>query len=49
MTLTLGVFGHALSAGLGTPLAGISYVNFLAPGVLVITAGFAAEATTVHV
>jgi ABC-2 type transport system permease protein len=49
LLLFVGVFGHALSAGLGSPLAGVSYVNFLAPGILVMTAGFAAEATAVNV
>ena len=49
LLLFVGVFGHALSAGLGAPLAGTSYVDFLTPGILVMTAGFAAEATAVNV
>ncbi len=45
-----GVFGRALEAGLGgrSPGAG-SYIEFLAPGILVMTAGFAAESTAVNV
>jgi ABC-2 type transport system permease protein len=49
LLLFVGVFGHALSAGLGTLPPGVSYVNFLAPGILVMTAGFAAEGTAVNV
>lgn len=50
LLLFAGVFGHALAAGLGVPPAGgISYISYLAPGILVMTAGFAAEATAVNV
>jgi ABC-2 type transport system permease protein len=48
LLLFAGVFGHALSAGLGTP-PGTSYIDYLAPGILVMTAGFAAEGTAISV
>lgn len=48
LLLFAGVFGHALSAGLGTS-PGTRYINFLAPGILVMTAGFAAEGTAISV
>lgn len=54
LLLFAGVFGRALSAGLNDGLraglaGGTRYVDFLAPGILVMTAGFAAEATAVNV
>ncbi len=49
LLLFVGVFGHALSAGLGTPLAGGQLRRLPRPGILVMTAGFAAEATAVNV
>jgi ABC-2 type transport system permease protein len=48
LLLFAGVFGHALTAGLGAG-AGTSYITFLAPGILVMTAGFAAEGTAINV
>lgn len=48
LLLFAGVFGHALSAGLGTA-PGTSYIDYLAPGILVMTAGFAAEGTAISV
>jgi ABC-2 type transport system permease protein len=48
LLLFAGVFGHALSAGLGSA-PGHSYIDFLAPGILVMTAGFAAEGTAISV
>jgi ABC-2 type transport system permease protein len=48
LLLFAGVFGHALSKGLGAP-AGTRYIDFLAPGILVMTAGFAAEGTAISV
>jgi ABC-2 type transport system permease protein len=48
LLLFAGVFGHALSAGLGAA-PGTSYIDFLAPGILVMTAGFAAEGTAISV
>ncbi len=47
MLLFAGVFGRTLSAGLRVGPA--SYIDYLAPGILVMTAGFAAEATAVNV
>jgi ABC-2 type transport system permease protein len=52
LLLFAGVFGHALSAGLGTSPGtrpGTRYIDFLAPGILVMTAGFAAEGTAINV
>ncbi len=49
LLLFVGVFGHALGAALGAPSAGARYIDYLAPGILVMTAGFAAEATAVNV
>jgi ABC-2 type transport system permease protein len=48
LLLFAGVFGHALSAGLGSA-PGTSYIDYLAPGILVMTAGFAAEGTAISV
>ena len=48
LLLYAGVFGHALSAGIGAR-PGARYINFLAPGILVMTAGFAAEGTAINV
>jgi ABC-2 type transport system permease protein len=48
LLLFAGVFGHALSAGLGTA-PGARYIDYLAPGILVMTAGFAAEGTAISV
>jgi ABC-2 type transport system permease protein len=47
LLLFAGVFGQALSAGLRVGPAG--YIDYLAPGILVMTAGFSAEATAVNV
>lgn len=50
LLLFAGVFGRALSAGLGARSMGAaSYIDYLAPGILVMTAGFAAEATALKV
>jgi len=49
MLLFAGVFGRALSAGIGTAPTGGRYIDYLAPGILVMTAGFAAESTAVNV
>ena len=48
LLLFAGVFGHALSAGLRSS-PGTSYIDYLAPGILVMTAGFAAEGTAISV
>jgi hypothetical protein len=44
-----GVFGHALRSGIGGPLAGRGYIDYLAPGILVIVTGGVAEATAINV
>ena len=50
LLLFAGVFGRTLTAGLAGHAAGArSYIDYLAPGILVMTAGFAAEATAVNV
>ena len=51
LLLFAGVFGHALRGTLGALSAGgwVSYIDYLTPGILVMTAGFAAEATAVSV
>ena len=49
LLLFAGVFGHTLAAGLGVSSGGASYIDYLAPGILVMTAGFAAEATAINV
>jgi len=54
LLLFAGVFGHTLTAGLSGGLDMVApgatrYIDFLAPGILVMTAGFAAEATAVNV
>lgn len=48
LLLYAGVFGHALSAGIGAA-PGTAYIDFLAPGILVMTAGFSAEGTAISV
>lgn len=47
LLLFAGVFGRTLSAGLGVRPGG--YVDYLTPGILVMTAGFAAESTALSV
>lgn len=49
LLLFAGVFGHTLRAGLGAAASGASYVDYLAPGILVMTAGAAAAATAINV
>jgi ABC-2 type transport system permease protein len=49
LLLFVGVFGHALRATLGVLPAERSYIDYLLPGILVMTAGFAAESTAVNV
>ena len=50
LLLFVGVFGHTLGAGLGgaTPAAG-RYIDYLAPGILLMTAAASAEATAVNI
>jgi ABC-2 type transporter len=47
LLLFAGVFGRTLSAGLGVRSGG--YIDYLAPGILVMTVGFAAESTALTV
>src|SRR5207302_1010616 len=49
LLLFVGVFGHALGAGLRAASPGASYVGYLAPGILVMTVGAAAAATAISV
>jgi ABC-2 type transport system permease protein len=49
LLLFVGVFGHALGAALAAQSASGKYVDYLLPGILVMTAGFAAEATAINV
>jgi ABC-2 type transport system permease protein len=44
-----GVFGHTLRSGIGGPLAGHGYIDYLVPGVVVMVAGGVAEATAISV
>ncbi len=50
LLLFAGVFGNALRAGLGAAApAGGHYVDYLAPAIIVMTAGSSAEATAVNI
>lgn len=50
LLLFVGVFGHTLRAGLTTLASGTgTYVNYVTPGVIVMTAGAAAAATAINV
>jgi ABC-2 type transport system permease protein len=50
LLLFVGVFGNALRAGLGAAApTGGRYIDYLAPGILVMTAGASAAATAVNV
>jgi ABC-2 type transport system permease protein len=49
LLLFVGVFGHTLGAGLRSATSGASYVDYLAPGILVMTVGAAAAATAINV
>ncbi len=50
LLLFVGVFGNTLRAGLGAAApAGGSYIDFLTPGILVMTAGASAAATAINV
>jgi ABC-2 type transport system permease protein len=49
LLLFVGVFGHALHAGLGDATAVHSYVEYLAPGLILMTVGTAAAATAINV
>ncbi|MGO9873861.1 MAG: ABC transporter permease [Acidimicrobiia bacterium] len=47
--LFVGVFGHTLRAGLGAMPGGDSYVDYLTPGVILMTASASAEFTALNV
>src|ERR1700674_1191565 len=49
LLLFVGVFGHTLRAGLDGVAAGGSYVDYLAPGVILLTASATAESTALNV
>jgi ABC-2 type transport system permease protein len=50
LLLFAGVFGRALHAGIAAQTASAgSYIDYLTPGILVMTAGFAAETTALKV
>lgn len=51
LLLFVGVFGNALRSGLGIPASagGSQYINYLSPGIILMTAGCAAAATAVNV
>ena len=50
LLLFVGVFGHTLGAGLGAAVAAHGhYIDYLAPGVILMTASASAEATAVSV
>src|ERR1700738_2245015 len=50
LLLFVGVFGHTLRAGLGAAAGGGGgYVDYLAPGIILMTASGSAEATAVSI
>ena len=50
LLLFVGVFGHALRAGLGAALApGAHYIDYLTPGIVLMTAAASAEATALSI
>jgi ABC-2 type transport system permease protein len=50
LLLFAGVFGHTLRAGLGAAVAaGGHYIDYLAPGIILITASASAEATAISI
>jgi ABC-2 type transport system permease protein len=50
LLLFAGVFGHALHAGLGAAVPhGVGYIDYLIPGIIVMTACATAETTAVNV
>jgi ABC-2 type transport system permease protein len=49
LLLFVGVFGNTLHAGIGGASPGGSYVDYLAPGILVMTSGASASATAINV
>ncbi len=50
LLLFVGVFGHALGAGLGAAVPmGHHYIDYLAPGIILMTASASAETTAVNI
>ncbi len=49
LLLFVGVFGDTLRAGLGGSLAGGHYIDYLAPGIIMMTIGASAATTAVNV
>jgi ABC-2 type transport system permease protein len=49
LLLFVGVFGHALHAGVGSAAPVHTYVDYLAPGIILMTVGAAAAATAINV
>ncbi len=49
LLLFAGVFGNTLHAGLGAGVAGAHYIDYLVPGIIVMTAGAVAEGTAINV
>lgn len=49
LLLFVGIFGHTLHAGLGTASVGGSYVDYLTPGVILMTASAGAESTALNI
>jgi ABC-2 type transport system permease protein len=49
LLLFAGVFGRALHAGIAAAAGAGSYIDYLTPGILVMTAGFSAESTALQV
>jgi ABC-2 type transport system permease protein len=49
LLLFVGVFGHTLTAGLGSATPVHSYIDYLAPGIILMTVGSSAQATAINV
>ncbi len=49
LLLFVGVFGGALGAGLGAAPAGGKYIDYVVPGILLMTIGYGASSTTLAV
>lgn len=49
LLLFVGVFGGALGAGLGAAPAGGKYIDYVVPGILLMTVGYGASSTTLAV
>ena len=49
LLLFVGVFGGALSAGLGLGRAGRRYIDYVVPGILLMAVGYGASQTAMAV